>query len=242
MKGIYYDLHVHSCLSPCADDDMTPNNIVNMAMLTGLDAVALTDHNSCKNCAAASAAAAEAGMIFIPGMELETAEAIHVVCLFPTVEAAQRFSEAVYDYLPPITNRPDIYGNQIICDADDSEIGREERLLVNSTGIGIYEVPELCDRFGGISILAHIDRHSNGVLGVLGDISEDMGFALAETSPLGDADDYKVRFPFLSFIGDSDAHRLWEIQEPAERCFLAGDFSSAEDVIRFFRSMQKKYQ
>ena len=95
MQGVYYDLHVHSCLSPCADDDMTPNNIVNMAMLAGLNAVALTDHNSCKNCAAAAAAAVEAGIIFIPGMELETAESIHVVCLFPTVEAAQRFSEEV---------------------------------------------------------------------------------------------------------------------------------------------------
>ena len=70
MTELAYDLHIHSCLSPCGDDDMTPANIAGMAALKGLDAVALTDHNSCKNCPAFLAAAKEYGIIGIPGMEL----------------------------------------------------------------------------------------------------------------------------------------------------------------------------
>ena len=90
---VYYDLHIHSCLSPCGDNDMTPNNIVNMSLLNGMDMIALTDHNSCKNCRAAVRAGEEAGVTVVPGMELTTSEEAHVVCLFPTVEQAEAFGE-----------------------------------------------------------------------------------------------------------------------------------------------------
>ena len=82
MNRYYYDLHIHSCLSPCGDNDNTPNNIAGMATLCGLNIVALTDHNSCKNCPAFFAAAKKYGIIPIAGMELTTSEDIHIVCLF----------------------------------------------------------------------------------------------------------------------------------------------------------------
>lgn len=82
MMNLAYDLHIHSCLSPCGDDDMTPANIAGMAALKGLDVVALTDHNTCRNCPAFMAAAAEYGVLAVPGMEINTSEEVHAVCLF----------------------------------------------------------------------------------------------------------------------------------------------------------------
>ena len=93
MINLSYDLHLHSCLSPCGDNDMTPANIVGMAALLGLDAIAVTDHNSCKNCPAVLAAAKEYGVLAVPGMEINTSEEVHAVCLFPRLEAAMDFDQ-----------------------------------------------------------------------------------------------------------------------------------------------------
>ena len=120
-----YDLHIHSCLSPCGDNDMTPNNIVNMAILNGLVVIALTDHNSCKNCPAFLEAAQRSGILAIPGMELCTSEEIHVVCLFPELRQAMAFDREVYQYVPPIQNDPRIFGEQLILDGEDRQIGQE---------------------------------------------------------------------------------------------------------------------
>ena len=116
MNRYFYDLHVHSCLSPCADDDMTPNNIAGMAALKGLQIVALTDHNSCKNCPAFFEACRRNGIIPVAGMELTTAEDIHVVCLFEELESAMAFDREIERHLSPIRNRPEIFGNQWILD------------------------------------------------------------------------------------------------------------------------------
>ena len=120
-----YDLHIHSCLSPCGDADMTPNNIVHMALLAGFDMIALTDHNTCGNCPALLTVAREAGLTAVPGMELCTAEEAHVVCLFPALEGALAFEAAVRPTLPPVENRPDIFGEQLLLDAQDGIVGRE---------------------------------------------------------------------------------------------------------------------
>ena len=94
-----YDLHIHSCLSPCGDNDMTPANIAGMAAVKGLDIIAVTDHNSCRNCAPAMKMAGEYSVIALPGMELCTEEEVLVVCLFPELYAAMEFDGLVYDIL-----------------------------------------------------------------------------------------------------------------------------------------------
>ena len=116
MNMLFYDLHIHSCLSPCGDGDMTPANIAGMAAVKGLDVIALTDHNSCRNCPAAMRHAEALGITLIPGMELTTSEEVHVVCLFPSLEAAMDFDSYVYAHLLPVKNRPDIFGEQLILD------------------------------------------------------------------------------------------------------------------------------
>ena len=96
MQELFYDLHLHSCLSPCGDDESTPGNIVGMSVVKGLQVIALTDHNTCKNCPAFLKIAADFGITAIPGMELTTAEEVHVVCLFPTLEDAMAFEKPLW--------------------------------------------------------------------------------------------------------------------------------------------------
>ena len=103
MKRVYYDLHLHSCLSPCGSEDMTPNNIVNMAKLMGYDMIALTDHNSCLNCEATVTVGKRNGLTVVPGMELCTAEDAHTICLFPTVADAMEFHQYVKQHSPVIS-------------------------------------------------------------------------------------------------------------------------------------------
>ena len=95
MQKRYYDLHIHSCLSPCGAESMTPNNIVNMAQLAGLDVIAVADHNSALNCPAVMAAGERAGLLVLPGMELTTSEEVHVLCLFETLKGALACSARV---------------------------------------------------------------------------------------------------------------------------------------------------
>ena len=133
MNRYYYDFHIHSCLSPCADNDMTPANIAGMCALAGLQIAALTDHNTTKNCPAFFAAARQHGVIPIAGMELTTAEDVHVVCLFEELDDAMRFGEAVDERRIRIPNRADIFGEQILMDQNDEVIGEETDLLPNAT-------------------------------------------------------------------------------------------------------------
>lgn len=239
-RSYSYDLHIHSALSPCAEDDMTPNNIVNMAQLNGLDIIAVCDHNTSLNARAACEVGAEAGLIVIPGMELTTSEEIHVVCLFPTPEDAESFSAEVRATLPPIANKPDIFGRQLILDKNDEPAGEETAFLAGASGIGIYDVPPLVQTHGGAAMLAHIDRHANGVLAILGDIDPGMGFYLAEVSKNASAGDYKARFPYLHFMSDSDAHWLGAIAEPGDENKITGSFESAKDIVGALREIGKK--
>ena len=124
MSRYSYDLHIHSCLSPCADDDMTPANIAGMLSIAGIGLAALTDHNTCRNCPAFFKACRQYGIVPVAGMELTTSEEIHVVCLFPELETALEFGEYVHTRLMKIKNRPDIFGNQLIVDENDQVIGR----------------------------------------------------------------------------------------------------------------------
>ena len=114
--NVYYDLHMHSCLSPCGADDMTPNNLVNMAALAGLQVIAVADHNTTKNVPAAVKVGREAGVLVVPAMELTTKEDIHVLCLLPDLDAAEAFRQYVYPRLPQRKNRPKAFGNQFVMD------------------------------------------------------------------------------------------------------------------------------
>ncbi len=213
---IKYDFHLHSCLSPCGDNDMTPYNLVNMAKLMGLDAIALTDHNTSLNCPAAIDAGKEAGLLVIPGMELCTVEEVHVVCLFEELCDALEFSSFVHSKMPIVKNRADIFGEQYIMDSLDNVTGEEELLLTTAANITIGEVPALVKKYGGAAFPAHIDRTSYSVISNLGEINEYMGFLSAEITAKADKSEYFSKYPCLkdmNILTSSDAHYLENIGE-----------------------------
>jgi len=213
---LYYDLHIHSCLSPCGDSQMTPANIAGMAYLAGLDIAAIADHNTAKHCRVFAAWALRYGILPIPAMELNTREDAHILCLFPDLEAAEDFDIFVHDRLPGILNRPDFFGEQCLLDEDDQIIGHEELLLTAGTDISVYEVADLMDRRGGIAIPAHVDRSANSVPSQLGFVTDDMRFCIAEVTRSGDTKSLSSHNPALAgkpFITNSDAHYLHDIRD-----------------------------
>jgi len=216
MAQYYYDLHLHSCLSPCGDMDMTPNNLVNMAKLLGLDVIALTDHNTCLNCEAAMAVGDEIGLLVIPGMELTTAEDIHAVCLFPTLDKALAFSQYVDEHRIHVRNKAQIYGRQVIMNAQDEEVGEIEDLLLPASFIGIAEAYRVAKEHGGICYPAHIDRDSYSILSVLGEIDPYCGFKTAELADISKLDELKKLHPILdgmNIVTCSDAHYLENMRD-----------------------------
>lgn len=221
MNKYYYDLHIHSCLSPCGDDDMTPNNIAGMGVLNGLNIMALTDHNTCKNCPAFFKAAKKNGIIPVAGMELTTAEDIHVVCLFEELETAMAFDEFIQGHRILIPNRTDIFGFQQIMNENDEVIGEEEHLLSNATDIMIDTVYETVTEHGGICYPAHVDRDANGIIAMLGTFPECeyMEFKTAEFHSGENIEAYDEKYPNLAKtlkVVSSDAHYLWDIKEKKE--------------------------
>lgn len=209
---LYYDFHIHSALSPCGDNDMTPNNLINMSIIKGLDAVALTDHNACENARAAAAVAGDK-IIFIPGMEVETSEEVHIVTLFPTADAAEEMQRILVDSSPFIPNRPEIFGNQYIMDENDEICGEIDRMLVTASGLDIYTVVAAAKDLGGIAYPAHIDRESYSVLSNLGFIPPDLDISAVEITEKSRAaleGEYSNRY---NIITSSDAHYLWDISE-----------------------------
>ncbi len=212
------DLHLHSCLSPCGDEDMTPGNIVGMSLLNGLQIVALTDHNSTKNCPAFFKIAKANGIIPVAGMELTTAEDVHAVCLFRDLESAMAFGEYVDERRFKIKNQPEIFGEQSITDENDEVIGEEEYLLLNASYLSLEEAyAEVISR-GGVCYPAHIDRSSNGIIAMLGDFPPDPHFTAFELNDIASLErclgDYPVlRERELTYVASSDAHYLTDIAE-----------------------------
>lgn len=195
---------------------MTPNNIVNMAKLFSLDVIALTDHNSTGNCRAVIQAGEAVGLTVIAGMELCTAEEIHVVCLFPDIDAAEAFGEAVTSRRPPIKNKPHVFGEQVYMDAKDNVTGTEEILLITASDIGIDEVRGLVSGFGGFCYPAHVDRASFSVISSLGTFPADLGFTCAEISGGGDVEQLLAEHPALTHVRimrSSDSHYLESMRE-----------------------------
>ena len=240
MTRYYYDLHIHSCLSPCADDDMTPNNIAGMAALKGLNLLALTDHNTCKNCPAFFDACRQMGIVPVAGMELTTAEDIHVVCLFESLDDAMAFDEEVEKHLAPIKNRPEIFGNQLILNSEDEPVGEVEPLLISATDLWLDDALELARRYGAHVHPAHIDRESNGIVAILGNIPEEYGFNFFELNDRNNRQEYEKYIPGQyrdNILVCSDAHHLWDISE-AEHSLMIDDepYSSALVRKRLFES------
>ena len=196
---------------------MTPGNIVGMAAVKGLDVIALTDHNSCKNTTAAMAFGEAYGVLVIPGMELTTSEEVHAVCLFGTLKAALDFDAYVYEHLMSVKNREDIFGKQQICNEADEVVGTVENLLIGSTDISFDGLWELVDARGGVMFPAHLDKSTTSLISNLGFVPPDSKFTCAEIKNMDHYHRLKKDNPYLEqclIISNSDAHYLTDINEP----------------------------
>lgn len=217
MIKLSYDLHIHTCLSPCGDDDMIPENILGMAYTKGLNVIAITDHNSLKNCRPVMEHCKEYGIIAIPGVELNTSEEIHVLLLFKTLEKAMVFDEFLENRLVKVKNREKIFGKQEIVNEKGLLLGTEENLLINTTDISLDEIKDIADRFNAIIIPAHIDKEANSVLSILGSIPDNLGIKVVEIKDSSRLKELTKKHPYLEncmVIYNSDAHYLSEINEP----------------------------
>ncbi len=232
MNKYYYDLHIHSCLSPCGDDDNTPNNIAGMAAISGINIVALTDHNTTRNCPAFFEAARRYGIIPVAGMELTTSEDIHVICLFEQLNDAMRFSDEIDRRRIRIRNRPEIFGEQQILDGEDNVIGKEEFLLSNATTLSVEDVPELVESYCGICYPAHIDREANGIIAVLGALPPTPEFDCVEFHNAGRVAEYTERYGLSgkTIIISSDAHYLTDMRDKENYFELDDEPYSSERV------------
>ena len=235
---LYYDFHLHSCLSPCGDNDMTPYNLVNMAKILGLDIIALTDHNSAQNCRAAMTVGESVELTVVPGMELCTSEEVHIVCLFDDVNNAEAFSDYVLSTVPPVKNRPEIFGDQLIMNGGDGIVGTQELLLTTASGISIENAVETVGQYGGVCYPAHIDRSSYSVISNLGMITDEMNFAAVEMTENADQNEYRAKYPIIKdmpvFVS-SDAHYLENMREAKHTIDVAEN--SAKAVVEYIKSL-----
>ncbi|MCT4542499.1 MAG: PHP domain-containing protein [Vallitalea sp.] len=205
---LYYDFHIHTALSPCADNSMTPNNIVNMALLNELDAIAITDHNTAENVEAVMEVAKEKDIIVIPGMEIETKEEIHILGLFLDLESVYNVQNKVYSMLPTIKNKSNIFGSQLILDKNDNIVKELDRILLTATTLSLNQVVDLIKNNNGIAIPAHIDRPSYSILSNLGIIPPDLGTLTLEISRFSKLDKYRKKYNNYIIVQSSDAHEL----------------------------------
>lgn len=224
---LYYDLHIHSALSPCADDDMTPNNIVNMAKLKGLDVIALSDHNCARNVEAVAKVAENVGILFISGIEMTTAEEVHILVFFEEPQAAREFGDRLYEDLPDIKNKPDFFGNQLIINENDETTGTLDKLLISALPYDIDESCALAREYGGYVIPAHINKGANSVLANLGFFPPQLLFKTIETVPSLAIESDISRF---EQIHSSDAHNLWQISERKQ--YVEAENSNVRTILQ----------
>ncbi len=226
MKSFYADLHIHTALSPCGGDEMTPPAIVQAAKSCGLAMIAICDHNAAGNAAAVQRAAEHgrrsrqsAGLTVIAGLEITTAEEAHVVALMPDAEAAEALAAEVRATLPEADQAArDRFGEQWLLDSAGVRTGEEARLLAAASGFDLDAAVRMIHERGGVAVAAHVNRPSFSVLSQLGLFPMEAGFDAVEVFvPCGSPEDAKGaalgRFAALGLplICSSDAHYLGDI-------------------------------
>ena len=211
MRQFVADLHVHSVLSPCAEVEMTPRNIVWHAAKHGIDIVAITDHNACDNVIAALAAAKGTNVIILPGMEVETKEEVHIIVLFEKMRQLKAWEQFVNEHMSGRLNDEKRFGAQFVVDAEDELIRIKPEMLLTSLNSGLAEICEKVNQLGGICIASHVDRPANSLLAQLGFIPPDVELAAVEVSRLTSPSEAAMRFPgigSLPIVTSSDAHTI----------------------------------
>lgn len=208
------EFHLHTVLSACAEIEMIPPLIIRQAQKLGIQWLAVTDHNSAENACAVMEAGARAGIAVLPGMEVQTREEVHLLCLFDELEPALAWQEQVYQHLPDVPNREETFGSQLVVDAEGEFLRFQERLLQTSTSFSVEQVVTMVEALGGLVIPAHVDRPAFSLLANLGMIPPGLDITAVEITPRLTPAQALERFPQLAgrtLITNGDAHRLSEM-------------------------------
>ncbi len=215
MRYIKADLHIHSVLSPCGGLLMTPQNIINRALNADLGLIAITDHNSAENIEVALKLAQNTSLKILPGMEVESSEEVHLLCLFDTLEQVLAWQKIVYSALPEIKNNEDIFGPQLLTDINDDYSDRVDRLLLTATNLSIKEIVLKVRGLGGIVIPAHIDKKNYSLISNLGFIPPGLDVFSLEIFDMSRVELLIDKFNTIdkyTLISNSDAHYLQDIR------------------------------
>lgn len=205
MRKVRADLHLHTCLSPCADNRMQATAIVEQARKMGLDMIGICDHNSAENVAAVVKAGQIEGLAVIGGMEITSSEEVHILGLFDTEENLMNMQDVVYENLPG-ENSEEVFGAQVVIDEWGNILGTNSRLLIGATKLTIEQIVDAIHKQAGLAIASHVDRERFSLIGQLGFIPEGLELDAVEVSGASGAGDYG--YPVVT---SSDAHFLEDI-------------------------------
>lgn len=231
------DLHVHTGLSPCAHKEMSPWNIVRMAQLEDLGLIAITDHNTVANAGIVMQVGAMLGLPVLPGMEVQTQEEVHLLAIFPELDAALVFEEFVWQYLPDIPNRPEVFGEQILYDGKDERVGQVQRLLLQSVELGIEEVGKAIIACEGLIIASHINRRGYSLIGQLGFVPPGLRLDGVEIDRSFPQEKFINEYSYLGeypVLRNSDAHQLTDLVGgfQSELFMEKPDFALLKELLR----------
>ena len=214
LRRLRADLHIHTCLSPCGELAMSPRAVVDRARSVGLDLIAVTDHNTTENAAAVIEAARGTGLTVLPGIELTTAEEVHILGLFDAGADLALFQAEVFRNLPDVPAKRKFIRDQVLVDAEDYVTGFSPRCLFGATLLSVHDAVGLIHAHGGLAVACHVDRDSFSIVSQLGFIPPNLPLDAVEVSPRLTVDEARAAFgPFdpLPAVRFSDAHKPEEI-------------------------------
>lgn len=213
MKLFKADMHIHTCLSPCGDWGMSPKAIAEKSRRMGLDVIAVCDHNTAENTAAAIRAGQKQGITVLPGLEICSKEEVHVLAIFENYDMALMMQSFVYDHLPG-ENSSNLWGDQVIVDENDAVIDENCHLLIGATTLSVYDIVNKINDLGGLSIASHVERPAFGIISNLGFIPEDLALTAVEVSwrmPVAEAAGSIPGIRRFPCITSSDAHYIEDV-------------------------------
>ena len=242
MKTFQADLHIHTKLSPCGSWDMSPPSVVEKACAEGLDLIAICDHNAVGNVGAFIDAAAGTGLAVLAGIEITTAEEIHIVGLFPDYASARGVATRVLATLPETDPQYERrFGEQVLVDRQGRALGRESRALALATSLSLEEAVVLIHEFRGLAIPAHIERPSFSVYSQLGDLPRWIPFDAVEVSPVAQRPiGLREKFARYGFpmVGSSDSHFLHEVGRA--RTLMDAEGATFEELAAALRGKNER--
>lgn len=236
MKRFVADLHIHTCLSPCAELDMTPRRIIDAAVKKGLDVIAISDHNSAENAGVAAKIAEDRGIKVLPAMEVTSYEEAHVLAIFDSTENVMDMQEIIYKNLPDGINDERLSGYQVVVNEEDEVLGFNKRILFGATSLSLNTLVDTIHSFGGIAVASHIDKEIFSVISQLGFIPDDIAFDALEISyntKRERAESVFGAYGSIPWITSSDAHHLGDIGRRTTSFFL--EELSFEEMVRAFK-------